>query len=187
MAWLTHPDINEIAQTPGYLFWAPTNLSAEGTWGTKLGFTEKGVDFDPGYNYGILSGEEKGEEPLHKINLGQTPTITATLKNYNATALDKLFPGLQAGGAVKSPGTILPGTDLLSATYTGYLLFVPDDTTNHFCILLQRASPSFIATAKIRHSHSVPGAFPIVFTGARKTNDADGIYYYGLLSGAVLR
>jgi len=187
MAWVTYPDINEIMQQAGFLFWEPSALDVEANWGTKLGFVEKGVDFDFGHNFGILSGEEKGEEPLYKIYLGQTPSVTAILKNYNADVIARLFPGLTSGSAVTSPGTILPGADLFNVLYTGHLLFVPDDTINHNCILLQKASPCIISTAKVMHSQSTPSAFPIVFTCSRKTNDTDGFYYYGPLSGAVLR
>lgn len=187
MAFLTHPDIGEIIQCEGYLFWNPTSLASEAGWGTKLGFCEGGVQFSPGYQIAPIKEEETGEAVQDIYFLGATPTLTTVLQNYNAIALATLFPGMTTGAALKIPGGLTPGTKLSSATYSKPLLFVPADTTNHPCVLLQMACPNLPATAKLLLSHSKKTLFPVVFNGIPKTTAADGTAYFGLLSGAVLR
>lgn len=188
MAFLTNPDIDETIKCSGYLFWTPTNLSAEATWGTKLGFVEKGsLKFSPGYNTASITREEYGEAVYKKLYVGSTPRLVAVLRNWNATAMAVLFPGLNSTKALKIPSSLLTGTVISSTTYAKPLLFVPQDTTNNPCILLQQAAPNIVDSAKMMISHSGETLFPVVFDGIQKTADADGAAYFGLLSGATLR
>ena len=184
----SHPDYAEIIQNSGYLFWNPTNLAAEATWGTKIGFVRDGVAWDPGHGFIELDQPETGDEPVIGIYTGNHVIVAALLRNYNATALSLLFPGLTSSTAVKFPSTIKTGVNYYATVgYYGKLLYVPDDQANHPCLLLQKAIPRIHSTARIKLSHYDPMTFPCLFTGARKSNDADGIIYVGPLSGAVLR
>lgn len=187
MAFLTHPSVEEIIQVAGYLFWNPTNLAAEATWGTKLGFCEGGIVFQSGHSVIPVTQEETGPAVYKVVYVGSRPTLFAVLKNYNSTLLSTLFPGMTTSTAAKFPSTIRPGTDLSGATYSQPLLFVPQDTTNHPCVLLQKGCPNIVQAAKLKLSHSDRTTFPVVFNGLPKTTDADGTAYFGLLSGAVLR
>jgi len=188
MPFDSYPDLLEIQQVSGLLFWGTTSLANEAGWGTKLGFVEKGVHWRPNHGYTLLSGEVNGDEPTMMIYTGPAGFITAVLKNYNTSMLSVLFPGLVDGTSVKIPNSIKPGTDIMnSGSYANYLLFVPEDRTNHPCILFQKATPHIVATAEIKYSHVDRSSFPVIFTASRKSDDADGIAYVGALSGAALR
>jgi len=184
MAFQSYPDYKEILRQPGFLFWGATDLSNEAGWGTKLGFCVGGIKFDPGYKVINLYGMEHGEEPEKRIFLGCEPVLKASLRNYNATALSVLFPGLASGAAVKYPNTLKPGMDIASS-HGNYLLFVPEDQANNKVLLLQKAVPNIVAAFEFSRQNDT--VFQAVFVGFRKTDDADGVYYFGDLSGAVLR
>ena len=89
---------------------------------------------------------------------------------------------------VKSPGTFKAGKEL-SGTSSHYdrLLFMPVDETNNPCLLIQKAVPNIIESAKLNFVHANRLFFPIVFHAIRKTSDIDGMYYIGNKTGAVLR
>ena len=184
--FLTYPDYVEIIRGPGLLFWGTTSLASEAGYGTKLGYCETGITFQPGLAYACLTGVEKGNEPIMCISLGNAPQLTALLLNYNATSIARLFPGQTTSTQVQFPGTILAGKDLFD-TYTGRLLFVPDDTANNPILLFQAATPHIVNTAKLKLSHRNNTTFPSVFVGKRKTNDADGTFYMGPIGNGVLR
>ncbi len=189
MSFTSHPDYTEIIKNSGYLFWNPTDLSkGEAGWGTKLGFVEKGVAWEPGHGFIELDQPETGDEPVIGIYTGNNVKLAANLRNYNALALGRLFPGLSGTTFVKIPNTIKTGTNYYAnSSYYGQLLYVPSDQINHPCLLLQKAVPRIQSTAKVRVSHVDKMIFPCIFTGARKTSGADGIMYVGPISGAVLR
>jgi|GEM_PF-2458058 len=183
----SHPDYLEILQNAGYLFVNPTNLSVgESGWGTKLGFVRDGVQFDPGIGFIELDQPETGDEPVIGIFTGSNAKVIAPLRNYNINTLSVLFPGLASSATVKVPNTIKTGTNLYTS-HSCRLLYVPEDQTNHPCLLLQKAIPRIHNTARLKFSQTDPIIFPAVFTAARKTSDVDGIWYLGALSGAVLR
>lgn len=139
----SHPNYIEIVQNAGYLFWNPTDLSAgESGWGTKLGFVENGVNFEPGHGFIELTTPESGDEPTIGIYTGNHALVSAVLRNYNSTALSVLFPGLISSGNLKAPNTLKTGTNYFSTHY-GQLLYVPDDQTNHPCLLLQKRFLAF--------------------------------------------
>jgi hypothetical protein len=189
VAITTKPDMNEILQVPGYLYWEPSALDVEANWGTLLGFTKTGVSFEPGYGVQHLTAMETGIEPTIKVYLGSAPRISVILRNWNATMISVLFPGLKKSGAtaINAPGAIVAGQDLTAATYAKYLLFVPVDQTNNPCFLLQSAAPNILRTAKLQASHKNRMLFPCVFDAIRKSSDVDGLYYIGPLSGGTLR
>jgi len=178
------PDPLEILRVPGILWWAPTNLGTP-AYGTRLGFLSDGVLWEPGYKTLILAGEEKGEEPTQKYFLGTAGKVYVRLLNYNSSAIARLFPGCTSSTKVQYPNSFLAGTDLTSSTYTDRLLYVPDDTTNNPCLLLQKSAPNVEDT--IRLSRGDDTEFLCVFDAFRKTNDVDGISYLGLIAGATLR
>ena len=186
MAFDTYPSFDELLRVPGHLYHNPTNLASEATWGTLLGYCETGVTWQPSPVFVPLTAEETGEEQTELVYAGAYPLLFAVLKNWNVTAIGRLFPGMADGKAVKFPGSYKPGK-LLKASHGAPLLFVPSDQTNNPCLLLQQAVASLLETAKLIFSHRKDTLFPAVFRGFRKTDDADGISYMGLLSGAVLR
>jgi hypothetical protein len=189
MSFTTHPSVLEVLQVPGYLFWSPTNLSAEATWGTKLGFCENGINFYPNIQIQEITEEDRGVEITHKIYLGMRPKITAVLQNWNTTLMARLFPGMTSGASllVPSRSSILTGADLTGSAYVAPVLFVPQDTTRDPVLLGQKASPNVDESAVLNFSATKRVLFSIVFDLIRKTTDADGTFYMGLLSGATLR
>jgi len=183
----SHPDYSEIIKNTGYLFWNPTDLMVESGWGTKLGFVENGVVWEPGHGYIELTQPETGDEPIIGIFTGNNSRVSVILRNYNAVALERLFPGLVTNTSIKFPSSIKTGNNYFATGHSGHLLFVPDDQTNHPCLLFQKAIPRISSTAKIRFSHTLQSLFSCVFTAARKSDDVDGILYVGPLLGATLR
>lgn len=184
MAWATHPSANEILRSPGYLFWNPTSLASEATWGTKLGFCEKGISINFQYTNKIYTGEELGEEPILRLftGVGKISCVVA-MKNFNSLNLSLLFPGLTQSEMIKTPGFIIPGSNMSS--YFGKLLFVPDDTGNNPIFILQNASA--VSAGGMDFSRVEDLSFICVFESFRKTNDADGRYYLGNIASGVLR
>ena len=185
MALLSKPDPLEILQVAGLLYWGTTGFASEAQYGTKLGFLAKGLNFYPNPTYRELTEVETGQSVTDIIFTGDRPVVIANLRNYNATALARLFPGMAVGSAVKSPGSYGAGTSIKGTG--GYLLFVPEDTTNHPCLLLQKAVPHLYETAVLLMSHSDKTIFTCKFSGLLKSSDADGKFYLGPIAGAVLR
>jgi hypothetical protein len=183
-AFATHPSANEVLRVPGYLFWNPSALTNETTWGTKLGFCEKGIKVEIDYRYKTFSGEINGDEPMLKVFLGCVVSVSALLKNYNSTALQVLFPGLTAGTSLSYPNTILPGTSLLKSQYTSRLMYVPEDCTNNPCFILQRAAPNI--EDSLQFSRVTDTDFYASFKGFRKGDNQTSLCYLGLITGGVL-
>lgn len=179
------PNAQEILQIPGYLFWGAIGLDSENKWGTLLGYCENGMFFEPKQRYREFTEEETGEEIVKILYLGSSPRVTVVLKNYNETAIARLFPGLSDSSKILFPGSILAGHEL--SPHNDYLLFVPDDKERNPCCLLQSAWPHLLGTAKLQFSHSKKLMFSCVFVGKRKTSDPDGIAYIGPISEAILR
>ena len=182
MPFTNHPSGVEVLQVPGYLFWGPTGFSDESEYGDNLGFLEDGVDFFPNYNVSNLKGPYS-ERYVHKIYLGNTPVVKAILKNYNAVTLARLFPGLAIGNTVSSPntGSVISGKDL--NTNNNRLLFVPIDTANNPCLLIQRAVPNIEKTIKFSREKFMN--FACVFDCFR-TSANRSEYYLGPISGASI-
>jgi len=187
MAWASHPDALEILKVPGYLFWNPTALDVEAHWGTKLGFSENGINFEPSIKIAELTTPESGPEPRMMIYIGGYPRISCILQNYNTTLLSRLFPGMITGTTVKFPGTVKMGTNIMTATYSKPVLFVPDDQANNPACLLQLATPKVTENMKWLFSHRKRALFPVVFVAGRKDANVDGCYTIGPLSGLTLR
>ena len=187
MTFAAYPNINEIMRVPGLLFWNPTNLSAEATWGTKLGYTDTGVTLEPVGDFLPIKREEYGNRTEDVFYAGNSPQLVCVLQSWNTTAIERCFPGMGGTLTVSSPGAYRPGK-MISRSNTAPLLFVPDDTTNNPCLLLQKACPRQANGIKIRFSHTDRIFLSIVFHALTKSNSySDGQYYVGPLSGAVLR
>lgn len=182
--WSSHPNVNEILRVPGYLFWGTTALTDETTWGTKLGFTETGIRIEtiPRYIYHRI--EEDGAEPSIKLYGGTFCRLYCTLKNYNETAINAIFPGLSTEEKINFPGIYATGKDL-TTVLTGRLLFVPDDEENNPICLAQKASGTLVQAFYFRRN--LDTNFESVFDCFRKSNDRDGILYVGPIAEGVLR
>lgn len=187
----TYPDFLELTKLSGMLYWhtgATLDPNDENTWGDLLGYTFGPKLLDPGYRLTALSGEYS-DRPIMGIYTGTVPAMLFVLRNYNATMVGRLFPGLSSGKKITMPGTILPGTDIYNVTgYTARLLFVPDNRTSDPCILFQKCCPHVRRTADILVSHTQDFNFPAVFNALQETEaHPDGTIYVGPLSEAVLR
>ena len=185
MAWVSHPNTTEILRQPGYLFWNPSALTNETTWGTKLGFTQTGVKVEILPKYIYHNTEEDGDLPSIKLYAGCFVRIYATLLNYNATALARLLPGLTSGATIKIPNILKTGYNLNNVTYTDTLLFVPDDITNNNIVILQKAVPNIVDSIFLTRDKDT--MFECVFDGFMKSDDVDGILYIGDITGGTIR
>ena len=184
----TYPNFNEILQVPGFLYWNPTGFTTENQYGTLLGYTESGVQFRPNISVIPVRTEERGAEPSLVIYTGASPVLTVVLQNYNNTMISRLFPGMLGTNAINYPGSFFPGTDLANtSTHYKPLLFMPVNETDHFCLLFQKAVPSLVETAQLNLQHDKRVFFTGVFRAIRKTSHADGSFYMGNKTGAVLR
>jgi len=184
MTWNNHPNVDEILRVPGYLFWGTTALTSEATWGTKLGFTETGIrlEFLPRYIYHRI--EEDGSEPSIKLYGGTFCRIYCTLKNFNTTAINAIFPGLSGDNKIVFPGTIKTGRDITGLS-TNRLLFVPDDRDSNPICLAQKASGLPVQAFYFKRDWDT--LFESAFDCFRKTGDEDGIVYVGDIDGGTLR
>ena len=185
MTFATEPNPSEILQQPGYLYWNPSGLDDEENYGTLIGFTQKGVDFDAGMKPVLLQKEETGSEVAYKL-FDQEPKVKTVLVSWNNQAIDLLFPGLSNSGTVESPGKtrILPGMDMFD-NYSGCLLFVPWNTTSNNIFILQQCSPNI--EKSIKFSATTESSYVVVFHAKRKSEDDHGLYYIGPIgSGAIV-
>lgn len=178
MTFATYPSVNEITRNAGFLYWGPTSLLTEAGYGTLLGYVDSLV-FKPNLILAEVADEETGANLDKMLVLGSKPNITVGLKNYNATVLARAFPGFSSAThkSVSWPGSILPGLSVYT-THQGTLLYVPDNTTSDFVILLKTCFPHITQAAALALSHSKEVIFPITFLAKS--------YYLGLLSGASL-
>lgn len=164
MTLAIHPAVSELRRVPGYCYWNPSALDVEANYGTKLGFTETGVDWSVGVGTSKSAAEERGVEPIAKWYLGAICRVWVTFKNWNATALARAFPGLTSGTNVQYPNDLLPGVRLDASPYAGKFLFMPfDETVTNPCILLSYASPNIEETARMRMRLNDDTNLPIVF------------------------
>jgi hypothetical protein len=183
---MADPSALEILQVPGYLYWEPTSVpGSETTWGTKLGYLDKGVDVTIHTDMEDLFLEEYGDERIGRLYRGTNATLYCELLNYNATTLGRLFPGLSGTTYVQAPNGLLPGARMDATAYVGRLLFVPKDTTNNPVFLMQKVSCHHVGTFSFTRSGLT--MFALYCDSFRKTGDVQGIYYLGPLTGAVLR
>lgn len=161
MTFLSHPNQDEIIKGSGYLFYNPTNIASEATWGTKLGYTEKhNAAFSPGIRTIEITEEDSGSYVTKSIFVGATPRLYANLINWNATVLGLLFPSLVGGTSGKLvgvPGSLKTGTDTFTANK---VLFVPEDTARHPAVYFKDIAPKIIESAQIIFSHSDRTVFP---------------------------
>lgn len=187
MSITVHPSTHEILRQPGYLYWNPTNLAAEATWGSLLGFCETGTKIFPGYDTETVDGEEG--YPVLKIYTGGRPRLVATLKSWNASVIALAFPGFTSSKKVQSPAAIYTGTDLTSATYANRLLFVPKDGgIDQNVFLAQLASPAVGEGGEYLLSANEDSSLTVCFDLFRKGSgsEAHRCYYIGAMSGAAL-
>jgi len=178
MTFATYPSVNEITRNAGFLYWGPTNLAIEAGYGTLLGYVSSLI-FRPNHTIADIADEESGESPQLSVFVGAKPQLIANLRNYNATVLARLFPGL-TGSTYKSvsfPGSQKSG-DSIYTTYQGTLLYVPDNTTSDFVILLKSCCPRIPTSGSVILSHTKEAIWPCIFLAKQ--------YYLGLLSGATL-
>ena len=184
----TYPNYSEILQVPGFLYWNPTGFTTENQYGTLLGYTENGVHFKPNITAIPVRVEERGAETSLVIYTGSNPLLVAVLQNYNTNMIARLFPGMLRTNAINYPGSYKPGKDLAN-TFDFYapLLFMPVDEVNHPCLLFQKAVPNLADTAMLNFQHDRRVFFAANFRAIRKTSHADGCFYIGDKTGAVLR
>jgi hypothetical protein len=182
MTLTIHPAVSELRRVPGYCYWGPSALDAEANYGTKLGFTEAGVDWSIGYATAKSRAEERGEEPVAKWYLGAECRVWVIFKSWNATTLARAWPGLNSGTDVQYPNDFLAGTRLDSATYAGKFLFMPyDECAVNMCLMANYAVPNVEETARIRLRLNDDTNIPIVFDCFRHPSAAGGETAYASL------
>ena len=181
MAWVTYPAVSELTRNAGFLFWNPSALTSEATWGTKLGYTDQGVDVLPSIQVAELTEEETGNEVTRIVKLGETPRIVANLSSWNATSIARAFPSMTSTTNVSHPGSNKPGAFLQNTT--GVLLFVPDDVTNNLCLIVYKACPRLVQEAVVKLSHGNLTMLMVSFLALR-SNGSGTSFYLGKMSGA---
>jgi len=183
----TNPNEDEILRQPGYLYWNPTNLASEATWGDLLGFTEEGIEVIPNVESASFEGEEYGNDPVIMLYLGCACKVKVRLKNWNDTSIARLFPGMSSSGNVFYPNTIYPGARLDTTTYAKRLLFAPFDEGVHNKIFLAPMAVGVLAGI-LNFSANKDTVYEILFHCFRKGSGSE-IYrgfYIGSMSGATL-
>lgn len=176
MTFVTYPDEKEIVRNSGFLYWGPTSLLTESGYGTLLGYVDSLV-FRPNMNV-IPFIQEGSSCPTIFVYTGCAPELIANLYNYNNTALARLFPGMVTTGTKSAYFPTIYAGKNLQASYTGKLIYIPDNTSSDPTIYISVALPRIADSANLRQSHSEKTIFPCVFSGQN--------FYYGLLSGVTL-
>jgi len=121
-----------------------------------------------------------------KIFTGSAPRIIAVLRNYNANALQRIFPGLISVTSVRFPGQAAGTVLNTTAGLFDHLLWVPDDTDNNPIALLQRAVPNI--TESIRLTRQLDSGYTVVFDGfSADTTNPDAVAFIGPITDGVLR
>lgn len=161
MGFTSHPDVGEIIQCSGYLYYNPTTFANEAGWGTKIGYTEKeNASFSIGFRTVELTSEDSGIYPVLSVFVGCIARLYANLINWNSTACGILFPSIVGGTSgtlVSLPGSLKTGTDMFG---TNKVLFVPEDNTRHPALYFKNISPHMIESAVVKFIHSDRTIFP---------------------------
>lgn len=125
-------DKAEILANPCNVSWGATAIGSAHphTGGTGLGLT-LGAELSANIHLIDVPTEERGPR-YDGLYLGASPVLRIIFRQWDATVLQRAFPGgLTAAGSservVKIPGTLKPGTRLSSLA--GILILTPTDTT----------------------------------------------------------
>lgn len=128
--------VQNIIRDEGFLYWNPSKVS---DLGENLGYLKEGFAFFPNMVVAAIYSETSGLVPEDYIYSGHQYTATVHFLEIKTTSLQRGFLQTVASGpSLTLPGSLLPGTSLLSGATSGKILFVPKDSTNH---------PSIYATA----------------------------------------
>lgn len=143
------PAVADIIRAPGFLYWNPPNIAAD-QFGTKLGYLDNGINFDPDFGVKYLTSMDSGNEITGVYYTGNVCHIEAGFLSYNAETVAKITPGMATGKNI-SIGTAKTGRNM-GSNDSGKLVFVPDDTTNNIVIVFPKAVPYWAGTSNFyRH------------------------------------
>ena len=164
------PDVTRAMRVKGRLCIDPTDFST--AWphgGTGLGMV-RDVAVRNGRMTEQITAEEFGVEVIDVIDLGESWVLAATLREWDADALAKVFPAGKAGATttervVEYPKSYRAGTLLSSSTVK--LLFTPDDQTIHPAVLFYRALPLVEETAELSFQLGLDLVVPVMFVAIR--------------------
>jgi len=135
----SHPKGSEIIRAPGYWYLNPTDLTKESGYGTRLGYTQSGMNIAWNQKIRIYNGVIRGEEPIKAIYCGCNAVASSELNSYNNTVLNFVMPGRYSSSAVRLPGSLDPGTVVSSDIYTNTLLFASDDVSYKPICIIRKA------------------------------------------------
>jgi len=181
-------DASAILVQPGELIWAPTDLSAASPHsGTSLGFTRDGIRLEHNISYKSILTEETGVAPQDVIYLGGALQITATLMQWDDTAIQRIFPNTATGGTSGNKVVEFPG----SGVYPGYklsnagavLAYSPTDLTNGEMVLFRKAIA--LGTREIPMRTAEETVLSVVFIAIPDTSIASGNARYDSRTVAI--
>ncbi len=164
-------DITQVLRVPGRFCSAPTNLSAAFPHGgTALGIIHHAAARRIG-RYDFVRAHEFAGEVVEVVEGGADWVMAAMVRQYDNDAIAAIWPHTGTGGTssdkyIEYPGSTNRAGTLLS-TNAFVLMFVPNDTTNHPCVLMRRAVPMIEETAELRLSVLYEFATPVVFACLR--------------------
>jgi len=139
-------DAAQILVQPGFLIWAPTDLSAASPHsGTELGYTEDGIRLQHNQETRPIRTEETGVATQEIIYLGEDWRLTVVFLQWDNEIIPKLFPNSTAGGTSGDQLIQYPA----STAYPGYkmsgqaaiLAYSPTDLTNNKAVVFRKAIP----------------------------------------------
>lgn len=134
----------------GQLIASPANLAiARPGGGTVLGIV-RGIKVRPRQAVIEERAPEFGAEVVDVVDVGRAWVLTCALRDYENTAIQRVFPGSTLGAArrmITDDGTARAGARRSDASIP--IVFWPDDAVNHYGVLFHRALPLPAESAEI--------------------------------------
>lgn len=148
---------------PARLYYGITNVTSSASppyGGTAIGLARE-IIFYPGTKTDLATAEEWGGVVTKAYYAGEKPYLAAVLREFDADALNAIFPNTTAGAVSQdrfirfTPGTSgqnRPGYDLTGKVVK--LLAAPISQNHHLGVLIWYAIPAMSETMQLRLSLS---------------------------------
>lgn len=160
------PDVTNIRSLRGWLCKDPTDIGLPFPHGgIALGVVKDGT-FRPGIRTRVLVAEEWGNSPVEGVYAGEACILTCLLREFDADAMDSVFPNSVSGTVRNYPSTtreVRPGA--LATDRKIALLFSPRDIGDNPFIVIHKAMPMVQESMALQLMISTEATMGVMFQG----------------------
>ena len=182
---MAEPRSSNIRELPGDLVINPTDLTVPSPYGgTKLGEVRAKI-FRFGIKTTMSTAEELGNITVEGRYVGEAAIFAAILREFDADAIETIFPNTPVGQAGRDPVIEFDPTEvglepgLKLSTSAVKLLFVPRAIEEHEHVLLYLAMPAIEETAELRCAFQQEIGIAVFFVGIPSAAAGMKVYQIG--------